>query len=83
MVNFVTRIQLEEVYDNIGNSYCTSSKCIFDANTSMTFPSTRTPLKIICSNRNENDINISFHGVSRAMRFVPKDGNKVKYKSLM
>ena len=31
---FLTMIQLEYVYENAGNSCCTSGKCIFDTNMS-------------------------------------------------
>ena len=40
---------------------------------------TKTSLDIICGNENGDNINKAFVRVRRAMRFVPKDENKVKY----
>ena len=74
-------IKLEDVYVNIGHACCASGKWIFDANILKALTLTKTPLTIICVNDNYNDINKYFAIFCRALRYVRKDQNKVKYES--
>ena len=38
---------------------------------------------MICGNNNDDNINKAFGEIHREMMFVKKDGNRVKYESLM
>ena len=75
--------QLEDVYENNGHAYFTDGKCIFDTNVLKAFSLTTTLLNIMCGYENANDINKYCSCVHRSIIFVPKGGNKVKFKILM
>ena len=83
MVNFVTIIQLEDDHNNIGHVCFTAGKWNFYSNMLKALSLTTTQLNIIRGNKNGDNTNKAFARVRRAMRFVPKDKNKVKYEGLM
>ena len=56
MVNFVTLIQLEYVYYNVGNAYCNAGNWNFDAKPSNYFPLKKTLLNMICASDDDQNI---------------------------
>ena len=67
----------------IDHACFTTGRCNSYSNTLKALSLTTTSLNIICGIENVNNINKAFARVLRAMKFVLKDENKVKYEDLM